>query len=69
MAQERTETKQAIIQKQFKDVIVGKYYNMQMRGGIGQDHDLATGGFGFDPTLFRDDDGWREEYARQKRVN
>ena len=58
-----SETKQAIIQKMYGDVIVGKYYNVQMRGESNkQASDMHNGALLFDPVFFEEDTGERKQY-------
>ena len=53
--------KQGIIQKMYGDVIVGKYYNVQMRGEQNkQASDMHHGALLFDPVFFEDDGGERK---------
>jgi len=44
----------------YKDVVVGQYYNVHMRGGNAHENDLGACGFTYDPSLFRDDTGERD---------
>ena len=56
-----SETKQAIIQKMYGDVIVGKYYNVQMRGESNKKaSDMHNGALLFDPVFFEEDTGERK---------
>lgn len=63
MAGKASPTKQGIIQKTYKDVIVGNYYNLQMRGDkkMQDQSDQTNAAFIYDPAMFMEDTGEREE--------
>lgn len=52
----------------YKDVVVGKYYNVHIREVDGNT-EMGTMGMHFDPSLFREDSGEREEHAAAQRQN
>ena len=63
-AYKKQELKQAIIQKMYGDVIVGKFYNLQMRGDQNSNaSDMSQSALLFDPVFFGEDTGERQEYA------
>ena len=52
----------------YKDVIVGNYYNLQVRD-LSQDAGIHTAGDNFQPIYFGEDDGQRDDEQAYKRTN
>lgn len=64
-------TKQAIIQKVYGDIIVGQYYNLQMRGANSDRvaSDMQYAAMLYDPVLFAEDNGERDRLNQMLRAN
>lgn len=54
----------------YGDVIVGKFYNLQMRGNQNsQASDMSQSALLFDPVFFGEDTGERQQYNEMQRIN